>query len=60
MLTKDKLIEAIKDMPSTFTIDDLLDRLVLIQKIETGLAQSDAGNTFSTADAKERLGKWLK
>lgn len=46
-------------MPESFSIDDLLDSLVLIQKVETGLEQSTAGQTFTTDQAKEKLKKWL-
>lgn len=60
MLSKEKIIEAINDMPNKFSVDDLLDRIMLIQKIEIGLEQSAAGNTVSTDDAKEKLRKWLK
>ncbi len=60
MLTKEKIIKAINDMPNKFSIDDLLDRIMLLQKIETGLEQSLAGKVISTEQAKERLQKWLK
>ena len=60
MLTKEKIIEAMRDMPNTFSVDDLLDRILLLQKIELGLEQSNAGQVVSTAEAKERLKKWLK
>ena len=60
MLTKEKIIEAIKDMPNKFSVDDLLDRIMLLQKIELGLEQSNSGKVSSTEEAKEKLGKWLK
>jgi len=37
MLTKVKLLKTIKDLPDKFSLDDLLDRIVLLQKIEIGL-----------------------
>jgi hypothetical protein len=54
------LLKSIKDLPDKFSFDDLLDRIVLLQKIEIGLEQSKAGQTKSTAKAKEKLKKWLK
>ncbi len=59
MLKKEQLIQTIQNMPESFSIDDLLDSLVLIQKVETGLEQSAAGQTFTTDQAKEKLKKWL-
>lgn len=60
MLTKEKVLKTITEMPDTFSVDDLLDRLVLLQKIENGIAQSDAGETVSVEEAREALSKWLK
>jgi len=59
MLTKEKLIKTIQDLPDKFTLDDLLDRIVLLQKIEIGLEQSDNKQTKSTVQAKASLYRWL-
>lgn len=60
MLTKTQLIQTIKDLPEKFSMEDLLDRIMLIQKIEIGIEQSNSGQTLSTKEAKEKLNKWLK
>jgi len=60
MITKSQLIQTIEDMPEKFSIDDFLDKILLLQKIEAGLNQSENGETLSTEEAKERLSKWLK
>jgi hypothetical protein len=60
MITKEKLFKSINDMPDKFSLDDLLDRIVLLQKIKIDIEQSKAGKTKTTAQAKEKLGKWLK
>jgi hypothetical protein len=60
MLTKKKLIQTLKDLPDKFSMEDVIDRIVLLQKIEIGLEQSQQGKTKSTAEAKARLKKWLK
>lgn len=60
MITKDQVISSLKDMPDQFSIDDLMDKLILLQKIETGLEQSKAGDAYSTQEAKEMLKQWLK
>ena len=59
MITKEHLLQSIKDLPETFSLDDLLDRVILLQKIETGLAQSATNKTSTTEEAKEKLKKWL-
>lgn len=60
MLNKEQLIQTIKNFPNQFSLDDLLENLLLIQKIETGLEQSVAGETLTTEEAKQKLDKWLK
>ena len=59
-MTKKTLLETIKDLPNNFSIEELLDRVILSQKIENGLAQSNSGQTKSTSQAKAQLKKWLK
>jgi len=60
MITKDQLINSLKDMPDQFSIDELMDKLILLQKIEIGLEQSNKGEVYSTQEAKEMLKKWSK
>ena len=60
MLTKTQLIQTIKDLPEKFSMDDLLDRIMLLQKIEIGLDQSVSGQTLTKTQTKEKLKKWLK
>jgi len=60
MITKDALMQTIKDLPDKFSFDDLLDRVILLQKIEIGLEQSQSGQIKTTGQAKEKLKKWLK
>ena len=53
MITKDQVISSLKDMPDQFSIDELMDKLILLQKIEKGLEQSKAGEVYLTGEAKE-------
>ncbi len=59
MITKKKLLKTIRNLPEKFSVDELLDRILLLQKIELGLEQSSAGKTSSTSEAKKKLKKWL-
>jgi len=60
MLTREEVIKSINELPEEFSFDEVLDRLLLLDKIEIGLEQSQSGNTMSTEEAKKRLSKWLK
>ncbi len=59
MLTKEKLIKTINELPENFSVEDVLDRIIFMSKVEIGLEQSKSGNTLSTTQAKEKLQKWL-
>jgi hypothetical protein len=43
MLSKEKLNKTITNLPDSFTIDELIDQLIFIEKVEEGLKQSDEG-----------------
>ena len=60
MLTKKKVIKTVSALPNTFSIEEIIDRLVLLQKIEVGIEQSEKGQSISTKAAKVKLKKWLK
>jgi predicted transcriptional regulator len=47
-------------MPESFSIDELIDKLVFIEKIEKGLEQSEKGEVYTSEQAKEMLKKWSK
>ena len=59
-MNKQAAIDSIKDMPQDFELDELIERLVVIEKIEKGRNDINKGNTFSHSEAKSKLDKWLK
>jgi predicted transcriptional regulator len=59
MITKDQVIQTIKDLPDNFSTEELIQKIILLEKIETGLQQSDAGKVVSNDEAKKRMAKWL-
>jgi predicted transcriptional regulator len=59
MTTKDLVIEAVKNMPDDAVIEDAMERLLVIAKIERGIEQADSGQTIPHEEIKNRLSKWL-
>lgn len=55
MPTKAQMVEAIQSLPEDASIDDALDRLYLLEKIERGLAQVRAGESLSLDQLRDRL-----
>ena len=60
MLTKVKVLKAIKQLPDEFSIDEMIDRMILLEKIEIGLAQSERGEVISDEDVQKEIDKWFK
>ena len=52
---KQRAIEALQALPDDATIDDAIERLCLIAKIEEGLRQSDAGQLTDHEEVKKRF-----
>jgi predicted transcriptional regulator len=60
MTIRDKIIQVVGDLPRDATIEDAMERLLFLAKVERGLKQADAGKTISHAKVKDRMAKWLK
>lgn len=55
MLTKEQVLESIKNMPEEKfeDFDVLLERLVMLDKIHTGIEQADTGELIAIEEMKE-------
>ena len=58
MLTKNKVKRTIDNLPDSFTIDELIEQLIFIEKVEEGIQQSDQGKVISNDDVKSIIEKW--
>ena len=54
--TRERILEALQDLPPDATFDDAIERLVFLAKIEAGLAELDAGKSIPHDQVKRRLG----
>ncbi len=60
MVKKDLILKTLHDFPEEIQVEDLIERLLLLQKIELGERQSEEGIIVKDSEAKNRLNKWLK
>ncbi len=60
MTSKEKVLQTVQGLPDDASIEDAMERLLFVAKIERGLQQADAGQTISHAQVKERMARWLK
>ncbi len=59
MLTKEKVKKTIDRLPDSFTVDQVVEVLVVLDKIEKGLKEVEEGKVYSTQQVKDQLKKWL-
>ncbi len=60
MTITEKVLQAVQNLPDDAPIEDAMERLLFMAKIEKGLQQADAGQTISHDEVKERATKWLR
>jgi len=60
MLTKTNLKKQIEKLPDEFSIDELVERLILVEKIERGNKQSENGEVISESELDRDIEKWFK
>lgn len=59
MLTKERVLQTVSQLPDQFSLDELLDEMMLLQKIEAGLTQSDNNEIISDEELDKQLPEWL-
>lgn len=60
MITKEKLIQVINKMPEKINIEDVIEELVFLSKIEQGLNDVESGRVYTDSIVAEKMEKWLK
>ncbi|HMU15280.1 MAG: hypothetical protein JST41_11670 [Bacteroidetes bacterium] len=60
-LSKRAVLKSLKELPERFDADELIERIVLLQKIEEGLSDAKAGRVLTSLTMKAHIdAKWSK
>ncbi len=54
-ITKGKIVEAVASLPDDATLDDAIERLLFLSKIEQGLEEARRGETIPHEEIRRRL-----
>ncbi len=54
---KQKIIDTVQDLPDDAPVEDAIERLYFLSKVERGVAQSEAGQSLSHDEVKKRFAK---
>ena len=60
MLTKSKVKKTLKSLPDSCTIDELIDHLIFIEKVEEGIQQLEDGKVVSNKEIKTMIDSWSR
>lgn len=55
MLTRTQVNNIVKTLPEEFRIDELVEKLVFMDKVEKGMRQSESENVNTKEQAKQKL-----
>jgi predicted transcriptional regulator len=59
MLTKTQIFDTVEKFSERVSLDELIDKLLFIEKVNIGLEQSEKGIVHSEEEVSKKLAKWL-
>jgi predicted transcriptional regulator len=55
--SRERAIELIQQLPPEASVEEMMEKLYFLSKVERGLRQIDAGQVVSHEEAKRRFGR---
>jgi hypothetical protein len=59
-MKRTNVLQVVNELPKEFSLDELMERLLVIEKIDKGLQDVKERKTVSHSKAKKEIDKWLK
>lgn len=60
MITKTQNKNSLDNLPENLSVDQVIDHLIFIEKIQKGMDDSKNGRINSKEEAKRKLSRWIK
>ena len=60
MLTKTQVTKSLEGLPESFSIDQLIDKILFMKKINEALIESEQGKVVSNEEVSNIISKWSK
>jgi predicted transcriptional regulator len=57
---KEQVSEALKIMPERFDVEDIIERLILLDKIQQGLDDIEHSKVYTKEEVMKKVERWLK
>ena len=55
MITKKQILSSMIELPERFSAEEIIDKIILLQKIDMELEQSNTDKVVSETEARKRL-----
>lgn len=60
-MTKNKVISTLEELPNEFKVEELIEKLLFIEKVEQGIQEADEGKILSFEEVKSNMNKkWVE
>lgn len=60
MLIKENIQETLQPLPENLELEDVIEKLILLDKIDQGIKDVNEDKTYSGEQVRDELKKWLK
>lgn len=60
MINKKQLALTLEQFPDEFTLEELIDKVILLDKIERGNQQSERNEVLNEEELENEMQKWFK
>lgn len=57
-MKKEKILEVVNSLPQEFDLDEFLEKLIFMEKVEIGMKELVENKTLSHDEVKESISKW--
>lgn len=58
MTTRDLVLQVLQQLPEDAALDDVIERLYFVRRLQQRLADADTAETLTHAEARERMKRW--
>lgn len=60
MITKEQIKKHLETFPEEFSIDELIEKLLFIEKLEKRIQESESNQTITEENLKAEMQEWFK
>jgi hypothetical protein len=60
MITPNQVIESFQNLPQNTSVEEMIERIIVLEQIETAREQSRNGQVYSNDEVKAMVKEWKK